>query len=90
MNGGYVLVVCIKEYNVLESYINCRSIHPTYLRRRAFFLSNGVHYVCVSCVRAGQWAGKRAYVSMVARLCGNCENDIVKLAGTTKKQDGQT
>ena len=37
-------------------YINCGSIQLTFQVTRVFFLSNGVHYVFVSLVRAGQWA----------------------------------
>ena len=76
-----------EEYSVLESYIfNCKSIKPTFLVTRVFFLSNGVHYACVSCEHAWQWAWETGlYVDggvAVRKL------RKVKLAGTTKKQDG--
>ena len=81
-------MVRMKEYNVLESYISNVSLLPTFLVMKYFFYP----MVCIRCVRVvhllGNGYGKRAYMSMVTRLCENCrKRHGIKIAVTTEKQD---
>ena len=87
MNEGYLLVVCIKECTVLESNISTVGQYiPTFLVTKVYFLSNGVHWMRVSCVLAGQWAWETGlYVDGGAAVRKLRKRHAVKLANTTGK-----
>ena len=69
--------------------INCRSLYPKFRKNKVTFLSNGMHYICMRCVRAGQWAWETGlYVDGGAAVRKLRKRNVVKRESSTEKQTG--